>query len=306
MLASGRDLETVDPSTAPALQRGAVVRDDSVIGLPGMTWLGRHAGVAACAVIAGAFCTGFGWRDGNAWLRLCAVLVLTAGAWPLINWAFVYLPWAEVLPTWRTWSEPAPAVAQLPYTQPGSASARSSAQLGQARAWAKQYVLPRYGPMLVAACAALLIAFTMAALLGERALLLSVLGIVLGQLGAIISRGSGRPAALWFGAAAIALPMAFGAVLGSRFGWVLPGLVAGAAIGGASAYIPPSRRRTLWRSVGAGLTLLTVIAAQYPAAVFFAAVGGAAQLLLPARRPQRAVLWVLGTAIAVGAAIGWS
>jgi len=174
------------------------------------TWLGP-AWAAACGVVASG---GFGWQ-GDDWIRLALLILLVDGGWGALWVALGSTDWARPLRRWRHWHFGEP-VSRLPYTLPGSPGEQASRWLGQLRAWWRDVLWPACGPAISTVVVALPLTALLAALLGTELVLLSLVAVVIMQLGLAWEGGRGAVAPGWDAAIAAVLPwmaghIAFGA-----------------------------------------------------------------------------------------------
>ncbi len=169
-------------------------------------WL-EPAWAVACGVIASA---GFGGQ-GEDWLKAALLALLVDVGWVGVWTALGSANWAAALIRWRDWQMGEPAAA-LPYTLSGSPGDRAARWLGQLRAWCYCLVWPAYGPVLVAAAVALVVAVALAAALGGDLVLLTGATLAVVQLGVAWEGGRGTVSPAWEGLVVVMLPWLAGHV----------------------------------------------------------------------------------------------
>jgi len=192
-------------------------------------WLGP-AWAATCGVVAS---NSSGW-GGDDWLLLALLILLVDGGWGTLWAALGGTNWARPLRRWRNWRFGDP-VATPPYTLPNSPGDRASRWLGQLRAWWRDILWPACGPAISAIAGAVPVTIVLAVLLGTEVVLLSLVAVVVMQLGVAWEGGRGSVAPGWDAAIAVMLPWlaghaAFGALTLRSAGLALVfGLAWGAA-----------------------------------------------------------------------------
>ena len=142
-------------------------------------------------------------------LLAAAIAAILAGAWWTVWRALTGAAWRATLTSLPGWTngDPAPA---LPYTLPGTGSARASAALGRARHWAMHMLIPAHGIALFAIALAIPVALVLAAALGAQAVALTCV-LTLGALGVAARHRAGDTApGLAAQLALVALPFLLG------------------------------------------------------------------------------------------------
>ncbi len=146
------------------------------------TWFGP-----AWAVICGAVASGALELDWRAALTLLLAVVLAD--------LLLGSVWSLFAPdVWSTDSKPSGNPAKkaaspaLPYTLPGSASARFSEFLGQRSAWWRSAVWPQKGYLVLSVACTSLLALLVSALLGGGTLLMTVVALAIAGLGLVLRR----------------------------------------------------------------------------------------------------------------------
>ncbi len=144
------------------------------------TWFGPAWAVVCGAVAAGAL--GLDWRVAVT-LLLAVVLAdsLLGSIWSLFApdlWSLESKPKGN---PGRKADAPA-----LPYTSPGSASARFSEFLGQRSVWWRSTVWPQKGHLVLGLAFNSLLALLLSALLGAGALLMTVVALAIAGLGLVL------------------------------------------------------------------------------------------------------------------------
>lgn len=178
---------------------GGLIRLRARLAHP-ITWLGP-AWATLCGVVASG---GFGWQAED-WLRLALLVLLVDGGWGTLWAAVGRTEWAAPLRRWRHWRF-GERVVTPPYTFPGSPGDRASHWVGQLRAWWRDVLWPACGPALSAIVVALPVAAVLAALLGSELLLLTMVALVVMQLGLAWEGGRGSVAPGWDAVISVMLP----------------------------------------------------------------------------------------------------
>jgi hypothetical protein len=221
-----------------------------------------------------------GSRDS---LLIGAIALMVAGAWWVIWRVAADTRWTEVTASWRTW-QAGDSLPTLPYTEPGSPSARVSAKLGRFQHWLEHELFPTHGSALFAALCALAVAGVMSAALGSQALLLTLLFLAATQLAVYLNGGTGNNNRLLFNIAMISLPFLLGVVVYRP----LPSMMAALpallfAIGAALAGL----RARVWQTAGFGEIVLLLLVNRHTVGAFVIAVLWLPVLMLPGFRAPR-------------------
>lgn len=213
--------QAVEP-IGPSLHLGGV-------GMPRATWLGP-AWALLCGLIASAAFT----FDGPGLLVAALAFVVADWAWPAFwttcvrsDWLVPIARWPEIASTQR--------LVHLPYLQPGSPGDRALRWAARFGEWWRSAFAPAAGASVVGALAALVIALTLSAAIGWRALALTLAVLAITGLGLLHALrtaldSDGLRAAVygalpwWLGHAAFAPLSAESAGAGALFGlsyWTL-------------------------------------------------------------------------------------
>jgi len=266
--------------------------------------------ISLLALLAGVLAAG-GAGAGEAWLAVLIALVLTQVAWSMIWYGLAEVPWREPLSAWRSWPhDPSQRPTRtLPYTQPGSAAAKTGEIGGQLQAWASVQFWPRYGATILGLLGAILVSLVLGLVLGVAPTLLTLSAIILAQVALFASRGSGQPAPLLAGLMWVSAPMMLGASLFGSLGWdtIWAALGLGIAYAGitnasvtdAGVMARPTAR-WYWL-IGGGLVLALLVMTRRPLGAFAVALLMLPQVLLQPSRHIR--WWFVGVVLAVALAL---
>lgn len=271
--------------------------------------------IALVALMAGVLAAG-GMGASDAWLAVLIALVLTQVAWSMIWHGLAEVPWRESLHSWQSWPrEPSPRPARtLPYTQPGSAAAKTGDLGGQFQAWASAAFWPRYGATVMGLVGAILVGLVLGLVLGVAPTLLTLSVIILAQVALFASRGSGQPAPLLAGLMWVSAPMMLGVSLFGSLGWdtIWAALGLGIAYAGISdagiadagitdAGVADRPTARWYWLIGGGLVLALLVLTRRPLGAFAVALLMLPQVLLqPSRRIR---WWFIGVVLAVAVAL---
>jgi hypothetical protein len=216
-------------------------------------------------------------------LLIGAIALLVAGAWWVIWRVAADTRWTDATASWLTWQagEPLPA---LPYTEPGSPSARVSAKLGRFQHWLEHELFPMHGSALFAALCALAVSCVMSAALGSQAFLLTLLFLAATQFAVYLNGGSGNNNRLLFNIAMISLPFLLGLVV---YRPLPPAFAALPAVIFAVCAALAGLRARLWQTVGFGAILLLLLINRHTVGAFVIAVLWLPVLMLPGFRAPR-------------------
>lgn len=267
---------------------------------PRLSW----ALISLLALLAGVLAAGGG--NSEAWLAVLIALVLTQVAWSMIWYGLAEVPWREPLGAWRSWPhDPSQRPTRtLPYTQPGSAAAKTGEWGGQLHAWFSAQFWPRYGATVLVLVGAILVGLVLGLVLGVAPTLLTLSAIILAQVALFASRGSGQPAPLLAGLMWVSAPMMLGASLFGSLGWDT--IWAALGLGIAYAGIPNAEiterptARWYWL-IGGGLVLALLVITRRPLGAFAVALLMLPQVLLQPSRHIR--WWFVGVVLAVAVAL---
>ena len=224
------------------------------------TWVGP-AWATVCGVVSSG---GFGWR-GEDWLLLALLVLLVDGGWGTLWVALGATDWAKPLRRWRNWRFGGP-VTPLPYTLPGTPGDRASRWLGQFRAWWRDVLWPACGPAISAIAVALPVTALLGAFLGIDLVLLSLLALVVMQLGLAWEGGRGSVSPGWDGVVAVALPWLAGHIAFGPLSLRSAGLAVAFALAWGAAWRADLPRA---RALGIGVQFLAaaiLVALHHPLA----------------------------------------
>jgi len=285
-------------SISPSLNLGA-------IGAARSTWLGP-AWAALCGLIASA---AFSFDAPNV-LRAVLVLVLSDWAWPAVWLTCVRTNWVAPIARWRDVHAP-PRAVHLPFLQPGSPGDRLVAWGARFGAWWRCEFAPKVGTSLSSALAALVIAVMLSAVLGWRALALTLALLALTGIGTLRAARTGLDSDLlrasvygvlpwWLGHAAFA-PLS---VESAGFG-VIFGLAYRAVMQASPGSCAPSAAGLVAPQIIAAIALF---AGDQPSAAFAVVVTLVAQAALHAflvehAFARRAQVWLMAAMLICAAVI---
>ncbi len=286
------------PPTILGLAKDEYAARLGVRWLRGGAWYGPPWALL-CGLVAAAR---FRWSLDQSLLLLVALLV-AGGLWPALWIALAETGWAAPLSRWRDWHEGAP-LRPLPYAQPNSPAARMVVTLGHLCDWVSRDLLPEHGGALLVSAAAPVVALVLSAILGETAMLLTVVAILLPQLALRLCRADGHPSSLLRGLVGVSLPMLLGY---SLFTPVTPEMAAAAAgFGLAFAGSGDGEWDTRAWNLGQAVVLALLVATRHSTGAFLVALLWLPQFLLQARwsagiAPLRRARWWLLAAMLVTA-----
>ena len=250
--------------------------------------------LAAVAALCGAFASGALLQPVSMQPALTAVVL--AGAWQVLWMTLVRVDWQPARQSWLGWSQGAP-LRRLPYTKAGSDADHVSNDLGQFRAWLREWMLPRHGSRLLIGLAAMMVTLVLATALGGQAVLLTVGVLVIGQIALMVCAGNGRPATGSEGLVVIGLPFALGLCALAPLSWPIG--LACMAMGIALMALKAGQVMLLHAGSLAGIIVFVVLGE--PAAAFVICVAWATGALLKPAGNQLALVFLClaGMAIAL-------
>lgn len=283
-------------SVSPSLHLGAVTAIRS-------TWLGP-LWAAVCGLIASA-----AFRFDGPNVLIAALLFIVADwAWPALWTTLVRTDWLAPFARWRA-VPTAEGVPRLPYIQPGSPGDRLLKWLAHLDAWRRSVLAPLAGSSGLSACVALSIALVLSAVIGWRALALTLAALALSSLGTLRALRTGVDSdelrsivygtlPWWLGHAAFAPLTAASAGMGLLFGLAYSGLMAAG----------PRAPRSIALIAPQLVAALVLFTGGQPLAAFIVGVSIAAQaalrtFLLEHAFARRAQVWLMATMLAAAIAV---
>ncbi len=253
--------------------------------------------VSASALAAGVLASGASLAASASWLAVLIGLVLTQIVWNTLWATLAETPWAQSWHEGRRW-QAGPPLHQLPYTQPGTASAQVSIRLGQLNHWLTQQFWPRYGAVLASTVGAVIIGIVLALVLGPQPAMLTLVAVCVPQVAALLSRGNGQPSPIARGIIMAGLPLLLGHALFAP----LPLDVILVALGFAVAFagIGQSQGRLHW-GIGIMIVIGVLAVTRRPLGAYTLAVLALPQTLLSPSRYAKG--WFMAMLLAAGTAI---
>ena len=224
--------------------------------------------------------------------------MLTQIVWNTLWATIAETNWAQSLQEGRQWQVGKP-LRQLPYTQPGSASAHASIRLGHLSDWLIQHFWPRFGATLASTVGAMVIGLVLALVLGPQPAALTIVAVCVPQLAALFSRGSGQPSAIARGVIMVGLPLLLGHALFAPLSLDILAVSIGFAV--IFAGIGQSRSATLRWSIGAIIVIGVLAITRRPLGAYAVAILALPQLLL--RQSRFVKGWLMAMLLAAGTAI---
>ncbi len=221
-------------------------------------------------------------------LLAAAIAAILAGAWWILWRALTGAAWRATLTSLPGWTsgDPAPA---LPYTLPGSGSARASAALGRARHWARHVLIPAHGVALFAIALTIPGALVLAAALGAQTVVLTCI-LTLSALGVAAShRAGGTAPGLAAQLALVALPFLLGHAALRPLPIGPAGVITLACALGLALACGKNR---VAQNIGYGALILTLLTARHTVGAYVIAMLWLPLALLPGFKSSRGWLAV--------------